>query len=45
VEAGQRVIANGPYSIVRHPMDAGSVVLWISMPFALGSYVAFPAFV
>jgi len=44
VEAGQRVISSGPYRMVRHPMYAGSVVMWLSMPLALGSYVAWPAF-
>ncbi len=44
VEAGQRVISSGPYRMVRHPMYAGSIVMWLSMPLALGSYVAWPAF-
>ncbi|HUJ21948.1 MAG TPA: isoprenylcysteine carboxylmethyltransferase family protein [Bryobacteraceae bacterium] len=44
VEAGQRVISRGPYALVRHPMYSGSLVMWLSMPLALGSYVAWPAF-
>jgi protein-S-isoprenylcysteine O-methyltransferase Ste14 len=44
VEAGQKVIDSGPYAIVRHPMYAGSLVMWLSMPLALGSYVAWLAF-
>ena len=44
VEAGQPVISNGPYALMRHPMYSGSILLWISMPLALGSYVAWPAF-
>ena len=44
VEAGQSVISSGPYSMVRHPMYSGSVVMWLSIPLALGSYVAWPAF-
>lgn len=44
VEAGQRVISNGPYALVRHPMYLGSIVMWLSVPLALGSYVTWPAF-
>ena len=44
VEAGQSVISSGPYSMVRHPMYSGSVVMWLVIPLALGSYVACPAF-
>lgn len=38
VAAGQRVIRTGPYSIVRHPMYAGAVVMFVATPVALGSY-------
>jgi len=44
VEAGQRVISTGPYGMVRHPLYLGSLVMWLSMPLALGSYFALPAF-
>jgi len=44
VEAGQRVISTGPYALVRHPLYSGSVLMWLSLPVALGSYVAWPAF-
>ena len=44
VDAGQTVIATGPYAWVRHPMYFGCVVLWIFTPLALGSWVALPAF-
>jgi protein-S-isoprenylcysteine O-methyltransferase Ste14 len=44
VEAGQQVISTGPYRIVRHPMYLACVVLWISTPLALGSWVAWPFF-
>lgn len=44
VEAGQPVISSGPYALMRHPMYSGSILLWLSMPLALGSYVAWPAF-
>jgi protein-S-isoprenylcysteine O-methyltransferase Ste14 len=41
VEANQRVITDGPYRVVRHPMYTGFVLLILATPFALGSYVAF----
>jgi protein-S-isoprenylcysteine O-methyltransferase Ste14 len=44
VEADQKVISTGPYSVVRHPMYTGSIVLWLCTPLALGSYIAWPAF-
>ena len=34
----QRVIATGPYTIVRHPMYASALVYLIGTPLALGSY-------
>lgn len=40
VEASQRVITNGPYRLVRHPMYTGFALLILATPFALGSYVA-----
>jgi len=42
VEEGQHVISTGPYGLVRHPMYLGSVVLFLSTPLALGSWVALP---
>jgi protein-S-isoprenylcysteine O-methyltransferase Ste14 len=44
IEPGQKVIDTGPYALVRHPMYSGSILLFISLPLALGSYVALPAF-
>ena len=44
VEKGQKVITTGPYSIIRHPMYLGTLVLYIATPIALGSYVAVPLF-
>jgi protein-S-isoprenylcysteine O-methyltransferase Ste14 len=38
VAEGQRVIATGPYAIVRHPMYASAVLYLIGTPLALGSY-------
>jgi len=40
VEKGQKVISTGPYAIVRHPMYASSIVLYLFTPLALGSYWA-----
>jgi protein-S-isoprenylcysteine O-methyltransferase Ste14 len=44
VEQGQTIITKGPYGLVRHPMYLGSMVLWLFMSLALGSYVALPIF-
>jgi protein-S-isoprenylcysteine O-methyltransferase Ste14 len=35
---GHKVISTGPYSIVRHPMYTGVILMLIFTPFALGSY-------
>jgi len=40
VEKGQKVIASGPYALVRHPMYVGVIILYIASPVALGSYWA-----
>lgn len=37
VEPGQRVVATGPYAVVRHPMYAASIVWFVATPFALAS--------
>jgi protein-S-isoprenylcysteine O-methyltransferase Ste14 len=39
-ERQQTVIATGVYSIVRHPMYAGSVLVWVGIPLWLESYAA-----
>jgi protein-S-isoprenylcysteine O-methyltransferase Ste14 len=45
VEANQRVISSGPYALVRHPMYAGVIIMYLASPVALGSYWALlPAF-
>ncbi len=38
VEAEQRVVSTGPYSVVRHPMYAGALVMLVGVPLALGSW-------
>ena len=40
IEVGteQKVIATGPYAIVRHPMYIGALVMLVGVPLALGSW-------
>ena len=38
-ERGQKVISTGLYGIVRHPMYAGAIILFIAAPLLLGSIV------
>src|SRR5262249_763818 len=38
VETGQAVISTGPYHLVRHPMYAGAVLIFLGIPLALGSW-------
>ncbi len=40
LEKDQRVIATGPYRLVRHPMYSGMAVLVLGMPIELGSVTA-----
>jgi len=40
VDTAQQVISSGPYAVVRHPMYAGLLLLYIFSPIALGSYWA-----
>ncbi len=37
-ERGHTVVSTGPYAIVRHPMYAGVLVLFLATPLALGSW-------
>ncbi len=37
---GQAVVSTGPYAVVRHPMYAGSLALYLATPLALGSWWA-----
>jgi protein-S-isoprenylcysteine O-methyltransferase Ste14 len=41
VQAGQRVIDTGLYGIVRHPMYAATLILFLSMGWVLGSPLSF----
>lgn len=38
VAAGQNVISTGPYSLVRHPMYSGALIMLLGVPMALGSW-------
>jgi protein-S-isoprenylcysteine O-methyltransferase Ste14 len=38
VGAGQKIIATGPYALVRHPMYTGALVMLFGTPLALGSW-------
>lgn len=45
VEKGQKVISTGPYAVIRHPMYAGVIIMYLAMPVALGSYWALLCFI
>ncbi len=42
IEAGQTVADRGPYRLVRHPMYSISLLIWLWIPLALGSFVVLP---
>lgn len=44
IQENQKVIDTGLYSIVRHPMYLSSILLFLSMPFVLGSLYSFVVF-
>lgn len=44
VQQGQKVIDTGLYGIVRHPMYAATIVLFLSMPLILGSLLSLVVF-
>lgn len=45
VESGQTLVTTGLYGIVRHPMYAGTLVMMLGTPLALGSFWALVAVV
>ena len=45
VQEGQKVVSTGLYGIVRHPMYAVTLVLFISMPLVLGSLISLVVFI
>ena len=44
VQEGQKVVDTGLYGIVRHPMYAVTILLFMSIPLVLGSWIAFAVF-
>ncbi|MGD0955095.1 MAG: isoprenylcysteine carboxylmethyltransferase family protein [Methanotrichaceae archaeon] len=44
VVESQKVVATGPYSIIRHPMYLGFLIMLLLTPIALGSWWALPFF-
>ena len=44
VQEGQKVVSTGLYGIVRHPMYSVTLLLFLSMPFVLGSFLSFLCF-
>ncbi len=40
VQNGQKVVDSGLYSVVRHPMYAATVCLFLSIPIVLGSFIS-----
>ena len=41
----QTVVSSGLYSVVRHPMYTSSIIMFLSIPFVLGSYISLVAFI
>ena len=41
VQENQKVVDTGLYGIVRHPMYSATILLFLSMPLVLGSWIAF----
>lgn len=44
VQENQKVVDTGLYGIVRHPMYAATIILFLSMPLILGSIISFVIF-
>lgn len=44
VQKNQKVIDTGLYGIIRHPMYMATILLFLSIPFVLGSLISFPIF-
>jgi len=41
VQQGQKVVDTGLYGIIRHPMYTATILLFLSMPLVLGSWISF----
>lgn len=44
LQAGQKVVDTGLYGVVRHPMYAATVLMFLSMPLVLGSWISLAVF-
>jgi len=44
VQEGQKVVDTGLYGVVRHPMYAATVLMFLSMPLVLGSWISLAVF-
>ena len=44
VQKAQQLVDTGLYAIVRHPMYTATILLFLSMPLVLGSWVSFVIF-
>ncbi|MBR5536713.1 MAG: isoprenylcysteine carboxylmethyltransferase family protein [Clostridia bacterium] len=44
VQQGQQVVDTGMYGLVRHPMYTATLLMFLSMPLILGSWVSFVVF-
>ena len=44
VQKGQKVVDTGLYGVIRHPMYAATIFLFLSMPLILGSLISFLIF-
>ena len=44
IQKGQKVIDSGLYGIIRHPMYAATILMFLSIPIILGSWYAFLVF-
>lgn len=44
VQEGQKVVDTGMYGVVRHPMYAVTVLMFLSLPLILGSWISFVIF-
>ena len=41
VQEGQKVVDTGLYAVVRHPMYAATILMFLAMPLVLGSWLSF----
>src|SRR5579875_2874594 len=42
VTAGQTIVSDGPYRLVRHPGYLGDIMLWVGAAFATLNWITFP---